>query len=155
MRKLNQMYSLCATVHVIVGPVGLIHLADDECVCPEGNSRSFVNKLLLTAAEDLVQQQPQDSDPCKTAHDPTTAVVGIGKEPSFVGAFAGAASSGASSSAWPVLNEPQKSKEPCFHIKHFMGERGEMAVAWSRSRPVQNICLVMRWNRGYCGLFHA
>ncbi|CAM9205488.1 unnamed protein product, partial [Hapterophycus canaliculatus] len=103
------------------GHLGLIHLADDECVCPEGNSQSFVNKLKLTAAEGLIYQQPQDSDTGKHAHDPKVAVVGDGKKPSPAGVLDGPTGSGTSNSAWSALNEPHKSKEPCFHIKHFTG----------------------------------
>ncbi|CAM9416878.1 unnamed protein product [Scytosiphon promiscuus] len=103
------------------GTLGLIHLADDECVCPEGSSQSFVNKLLLTAEEDLIHKQPKDSNAGKCAHDPKICVAGGGRKDPCDGVLGGTTTSGTASTAWAVLDESHEPKEPCFHIKHFTG----------------------------------
>lgn len=129
-------------------PLGLIRLADDECLCPEGSGRSFVDKLLLAAADDQEQRHNLNygagrgvdgvkiegggGGGCKdTVQFPGTMMwAGIEREESPGVAGRGAASGGGDggSSAWPVYTDMDnfdgRSTERCvFHIRHFVGER--------------------------------
>lgn len=127
-------------------PRGLIRLADDECLCPEGNGGSFVGKLLLAAAGDAERQQRSNGG----ADDGTASIItgvrgerggdgGGGKDGVKISTVAGAGSGREESSggatrsassgvgAWPVYtdldNFDVRSADHCvFHITHFVGE---------------------------------
>lgn len=48
-----------APPNAIVGPLGLIQLADDECLRPEGNGQSFVDKVACKAMARLSMEGNQ------------------------------------------------------------------------------------------------
>ena len=123
-------------------PLGLIRLADDECLCPEGSGRSFVDKLLLAAAAD--HSMPQQ--PNKQAHtsDGVANSNGDGgdggrgrrkekgqnpgtfRAENEEGRSRGNAA-GSSSGGWPayadLANSESRSPQQCFfQIRHFVGE---------------------------------
>ncbi len=130
-------------------PSGLIRLADDECLCPEGSSRSFVDKLLLAAVADhsLRGQQPRDQT-YKGSHASGHAETNGTKRrngggghhknkagnPSMVGAESegggsGGSLAGSDGGEWPVyavLAKPDSrwAENSFFQIRHFMGEDG-------------------------------
>ncbi|CAM9259462.1 unnamed protein product [Ectocarpus sp. 6 AP-2014] len=104
------------------GPLGLIRLADDECLCPEGNGQSFVNKLLLLAATEKETRQDSRGDGGACSGCSRLVYVGDGDEDCRC---RGGAVTGGRNSAWPACIDPNTSgnrlANSCFHIKHFGG----------------------------------
>lgn len=95
----------------IPGPLGLIRLADDECLCPEGNYRSFVSKLLGEVPA------RNSTDTASTPADPSiTGDVEDGESRRIVAE--------SEDNAWPVHTDPawEGRSKPVFHIKHFAGD---------------------------------
>lgn len=130
-------------------PSGLIRLADDECLCPEGSGRSFVDKLLLVAAADHSMRRQQASDQTNEgSHAPNDHAETSGNDgnhggggrknkacnriPGMVRAGSEGGSSrgnsaGSDGGGWPVYADLAKADsrlaEQCvFQIRHFVGE---------------------------------
>lgn len=114
--------------HDVPGPNGLIHLADDETLCPEGSAHSFVNKLLLVGcgAATVELSRAHEAQGVRTGFE----VQHLRKRERCGRWGEAPGSDGAevhSIRSWPVCSGTGPSNRcggsPSFTIEHFVGER--------------------------------
>lgn len=125
---LTCLVATLSNFHNVPGPNGLIQLADDETLCPEGSDHAFVNKLLVVgcgATRAELSKAHEAQSVCTDFKVRHLCNGGRrerrGEDPASDGAEAN------NTRSWPVRSgAPPSSRcggSPSFTIEHFVGER--------------------------------